>query len=59
MNFTAKVLTSLKEVSVHNIIGTCGTWHYNPENPKGIFHLYKSQIIKTYQRKIPITVDIP
>ena len=48
--FTAvrsKVLTSLKEVSVHYIIGTWGTWHYSPENPKGIFHLYKSQIIKT------------
>lgn len=43
----SKALTSPKEVSVHNIIATWGTWHYSPENPKGIFHLYKSQIIET------------
>jgi hypothetical protein len=54
--FTAvrsKVLTSLKEVSVHNITGTWGTWHYSPENPREIFHLYKSQIIKTLSEDDP------
>lgn len=47
------MLTSLQEVSIHTIIGTWGTWHYSPENQKGIFHLYKSQIIKTLSEDDP------
>jgi hypothetical protein len=53
------VLTSLKEVNVHNTICAWGTWHYSPENLKGIFHLYKSQIIKTSEDDPDHCTEIP